>query len=50
MFRFDASDLMPEAMNNAFWSATLEYTQNPGNLDSILNDLDSVRETAYAEE
>lgn len=50
VFRFDASDLMPEAMNNAFWSAMLDYTQNPGNLDSILNDLDSVRETAYAEE
>jgi len=50
VFRFDASDLMPEAMNNAFWSAMLDYTQNPGNLDEILNDLDSVREAAYAEE
>ena len=46
-FRFDASDLMPEAMNNAFWSAMLEYTQNPGNLDSILANLDSVQESAY---
>ncbi len=50
VFRFDASDLMPEAMNNAFWSATLEYTQKPGDLDRILNELDSVRESAYAEE
>src|SRR5690606_36446177 len=50
VFRFDASDLMPEAMNNAFWSATLEYTQKPGDLDRILNELDSVRESAYAAE
>jgi len=46
-FRFDGSDLMPEAMNNAFWTATLEYTQSPGNLDSILANLDSVQESAY---
>jgi alpha-glucoside transport system substrate-binding protein len=47
-FRFDGSDLMPEAMNNAFWTATLEFTQNPGNLDSILANLDSVQEGAYS--
>lgn len=49
VFRFDASDLMPEAMNNAFWSAVLEYTQEPGNLDEILTRLDEVQSTAYQE-
>ncbi len=45
--RFDASDLMPDAMNTAFWKATLDYVQNPGNLDSILANLDSVQKDAY---
>lgn len=45
--RFDASDLMPDAMNKAFWSAILNYVQNPGNLDSILSNLDSVQKDAY---
>jgi alpha-glucoside transport system substrate-binding protein len=45
--RFDASDLMPEAMNNAFMKATLDYISNPGNLDSILGSLDQVQATAY---
>ncbi len=45
--RFDASDLMPEAMNSAFWKATLDYVQNPDNLDSILADLDKVQQDAY---
>ncbi len=46
---FDASDLMPEAVNNAFWQAVLEYIQSPDNLDSILKNLDAVREDAYAD-
>ena len=37
---FDASDQMPDAMNTAFWKATLDYVQNPGNLDSILSSLE----------
>jgi alpha-glucoside transport system substrate-binding protein len=45
--RFDASDLMPEAMNNAFFKAVLDYVQNPGNLDSILSGLDRVQTDAY---
>jgi alpha-glucoside transport system substrate-binding protein len=44
---FDASDLMPEAMNNAFWRAILDFVQSPGNLDSILANLDRVRGDAY---
>ena len=45
--RFDASDLMPSDMNAAFWKAILDYVQNPGNLDSILANLDKVRQDAY---
>jgi len=45
--RFDASDLMPSAMNDAFWKAILDYVQNPGDLDSILANLDSVQKDAY---
>ena len=45
--RFDASDLMPEEMNAAFWRATLDYVNNPANLDSILANLDQVQAAAY---
>lgn len=45
--RFDASDLMPEAMNAAFWRGILDFVQNPGNLDSILSRLDQVQADAY---
>jgi alpha-glucoside transport system substrate-binding protein len=44
---FDASDLMPTEMNAAFWSAVLDYVQNPDNLDSILENLDAVQEDSY---
>ena len=44
---FDASDLMPEAMNNAFQKAILDYVQTPGNLNSILQNLDSVQKSSY---
>lgn len=47
-FRFDASDLMPDAMTTAFLQATIDYTRNPGNLDAILESLDRVRATAYS--
>jgi alpha-glucoside transport system substrate-binding protein len=45
--RFDASDLMPEAMNNAFWKAVLDYVNTPANLDTILANLDKVQTEAY---
>ncbi len=50
VFRFDASDLMPEAMNAAFWTAMVDYTQNPGQLDQILQRLDEVQAEAYQAE
>ncbi|MGH2586157.1 MAG: carbohydrate ABC transporter substrate-binding protein, partial [Dehalococcoidia bacterium] len=45
--QFDASDLMPEAMNAAFWRGVLDFVQNPGNLDQILSRLDQVQTDAY---
>jgi alpha-glucoside transport system substrate-binding protein len=47
IFRFDGSDLMPEAMNAAFWKAILDFTRDPSSLDSILQSLDEVQTTAY---
>ncbi len=47
VFAFDASDLMPTAMNQAFWTAILDYTQDPSKLDTILGDLDKVQTDAY---
>ena len=48
-FRFDASDLMPNAMNKAFFQAVVEYVGNPGNLDAILANLDAVQADAYTQ-
>jgi alpha-glucoside transport system substrate-binding protein len=45
--RFSAGDLMPQAMTDAFYKAVLDYIQNPGNLDSILANLDKVQADAY---
>jgi alpha-glucoside transport system substrate-binding protein len=47
-FVFDASDLMPKAMNDAFWTAMLSVTKDPSSLDKVLSDLDAVQATAYA--
>ncbi len=47
-FVFDASDLMPTAMNDAFWKATVTYTQHPDQLDSLLASLDKSQTDAYA--
>ncbi|HXG25462.1 MAG TPA: ABC transporter substrate-binding protein [Candidatus Binatia bacterium] len=48
-FAFDASDLMPQEMNAAFWQGVVDYIANPSQLDSILAELDSTQESAYAE-
>jgi len=47
LVRFGADDLMPTAMENAFWKGTLDYVGDPTKLDSILSHLDSVQGTAY---
>ncbi len=48
IFAFDASDLMPTAMNAAFWSGIVQYIKDPSQLDSILANLDTVQTSAYA--
>lgn len=40
-FRFGADDLMPSAVENAFWQAMLTYIQTPDQLDSILSNMES---------
>jgi len=42
-FRFDASDMMPRALNQAFWQAVLDFTADRSRLDEILASLDEVR-------
>jgi alpha-glucoside transport system substrate-binding protein len=44
---FDASDNMPPAMTNAFYSAVLDFIQTPSDLTSILQNLDSVQSSSY---
>ncbi|GGJ31708.1 ABC transporter substrate-binding protein [Deinococcus roseus] len=45
--RFDASDLMPDRINKAFWKAILDYVQNPSRLDAILQELEKTRQEVY---
>jgi alpha-glucoside transport system substrate-binding protein len=46
-FRFDADDLMPAEVQQAFWKGILDYIQNPGDLDSILQGIEDVAAGAY---
>lgn len=45
--RYDAGDLMPSDMRNAYWKGVLDYVSDQSKLDSILADLDKVQATAY---
>jgi alpha-glucoside transport system substrate-binding protein len=45
--RFDASDLMPEAVNNAFWSGILDFVGNPQQLDTILQNIERIAQDTY---
>lgn len=47
IFRFGADDLMPSALETAFWKATLTYIQTPDQLDSILSSLESTAASSY---
>jgi alpha-glucoside transport system substrate-binding protein len=47
IFRFGAGDSMPSAVQSAWWAGVLAYLQNPGQLDSILQNIESVAVTAY---
>jgi alpha-glucoside transport system substrate-binding protein len=46
-FRSSPDDLMPTAMENAFWKGVLAYIANPGQLDSILSSLESTASQVY---
>jgi alpha-glucoside transport system substrate-binding protein len=46
-FRLDADDGMPAEVQQAFWRGVLEYVQNPGNLDSTLQNIEDVASGAY---
>ena len=48
--RFDASDLMPAGVQEAFLGGILEFVQNPDQLDGVLQNIESVAEGAYQEE
>jgi alpha-glucoside transport system substrate-binding protein len=47
ILRFDASDSMPDVMNEAFWQAVLDFTSDVSQLDQILAQLDAVQAVAY---
>ncbi|MGH3931952.1 MAG: carbohydrate ABC transporter substrate-binding protein, partial [Pseudonocardiaceae bacterium] len=47
---YDASDLMPASIRNAFNRAVLEYLSDPNQLDSLLNRLDQIRNNVASEE
>jgi alpha-glucoside transport system substrate-binding protein len=36
IFLFGAEDLMPAAVEDAFWQAAVNYIQDPGQLNNIL--------------
>ena len=48
VFRFDADDNMPSAVQKSFWDGTLAYLQNPSQLDSILADIEIRAVDAYS--
>jgi alpha-glucoside transport system substrate-binding protein len=47
IFRFGADDLMPPAVEDAFWKACLTYIQDPSSLDSQLSTMESTAASAY---
>jgi len=47
VFAFDASDLMPSAMNDAFWRGMVALTNGSKSVDQTLADLDTAQKDAY---
>jgi alpha-glucoside transport system substrate-binding protein len=47
IYRFGADDLMPAPVEDAFWQAMLTFIGNPGQLDSILSNMESVASQNY---
>jgi alpha-glucoside transport system substrate-binding protein len=48
IFRNSPDDLMPTAMESAYWRGVLEYISNPSQLNSILSTLESAAVLAYS--
>lgn len=46
-FRVGADDLMPTAMENAYWAGMLTYIGDPTKLDSVLSSLESTAQQVY---
>lgn len=47
-FRVGADDLMPAAVENAYWAAVLNYIQHPDQLDSILSSMENTASQNYS--
>ncbi|MBA2285740.1 MAG: carbohydrate ABC transporter substrate-binding protein [Ktedonobacteraceae bacterium] len=46
-FKFGAGDLMPPAVQQAFWKGTLAFIRTPRQLDSVLSAIESAAQQAY---
>ncbi|MBE0417138.1 MAG: carbohydrate ABC transporter substrate-binding protein [Coriobacteriia bacterium] len=49
IFRFDADDLMPSEVQNAYFAGIIDYLQQPDRLDAILGEIEAVAAEAYAQ-
>jgi alpha-glucoside transport system substrate-binding protein len=47
VFRFDADDMMPAELQQSYFQSVVQYAQNPGGLDGILQSLEQTAEGAY---
>ena len=47
IFRNSQDDLMPSAVETAYWQGVVAYIQNPGNLSSILSTIESTAASSY---
>jgi alpha-glucoside transport system substrate-binding protein len=47
--RFDASDLMPEAVNNAFWTGILDFVSQAKDVDAVLETIETTAQDAYGQ-
>lgn len=47
IFRVGADDLMPAAVENAYWAGVLTYIQHPSQLDSVLSSLETTAKQNY---
>lgn len=46
-FKLSADDLMPSAMESAYWAGVLTYIQHPSQLESVLSSLENTASQAY---